>query len=93
MQILKNREKQKRHLAECRSEGSELRVVMLLLLLGLVIWAGNTFGDWAGILGIGLLVVMLVCMFCSGWSKDSKAYGNWIDYWSKGGPDRDRRRR
>lgn len=68
-------------------------MVMLLLLLGLVIWAGNTFGDWAGILGIGLLVVMLVCMFCSAWGKENKAYGNWIDYWSKGGPERDKRRR
>ena len=68
-------------------------MVMLLLLLGLVIWAGNTFGDWAGVLGVSLLAMLLIGLFCSAWSKDSRAYGNWIDYWSKGGPDRDERRR
>ena len=91
--FLKNREKQKRLLAECRSEGSELCVVMLLLLLGLVILAGNTFGDWAGVLGISLLAVLLIGLFCSEWGKDSKAHGNWVNYWAEGGPDRDERRR
>ena len=68
-------------------------VVVFLLLLGLVIWAGNTFGDWAGVLGIGALVVMVIWMFCSEWGKDSRAHGNRVNYWAEGGPDRDRRRR
>lgn len=68
-------------------------VIMLLLLLGLVIWAGNTFGDWAGVLGVSLLAVLLIGLFCSAWGKDGRAYGNWVNYWAEGGPDRDGRRR
>lgn len=61
-------------------------MLTLLLLLGLVIWAGKEFGDGVGTVLLGGLIVLLVVLFCSGWSKDGRAHKNWVDYWA----DKDR---
>lgn len=58
-------------------------MLMLLLLLGLVIWAGTEFGDTVGTVLLGGLIVLLVVLFCSGWSRDGRAYRNWVDYWAE----------
>lgn len=58
-------------------------MLMLLLLLGLVIWAGKGFGDGVGMVLLGGLIVLLAVLFCSGWSRDGKAYRNWVDYWAE----------
>ena len=63
-------------------------MLMLGLLIGLVIWMGNKFGDGAGVIGVGALVVLLAVLFCKAWSDESKAYGNWVEYWKEGGPRR-----
>lgn len=64
----------------------------MLMLIGLicgVLWLWKTFGDHAGTLALGAVVVLLICMVCRAWGKESRAYGNWVDYWARGGPDRD----
>lgn len=60
-------------------------MLTLLLLLGLVILAGKEFGDGVGTVLLGGLIVLLVVLFCSGWSEDSRAHKNWVDYWADKG--------
>lgn len=65
----------------------------LIVLIGIVYWIGTKWGDHAGTIALAVLIVFLLILFISGWRKDSRAYGNRIDYWSKSGKDRARARR
>ena len=58
----------------------------LIMMIGLVYLIGTTFGDDAGVVAISVAVLILIVLFCRGWSSTSRAYGNWVRYWDKGIP-------
>lgn len=60
----------------------------LALLVGIVIWLGTKFGDSVGVIALAVLIVGLLIALCSAGRKIDRAHGNFIDYWSRGGPDR-----
>ena len=62
----------------------------LILLIGAVYLIGTTFGDGAGVAATMIAVLILIVLFCRGWSSTSRAYGNWVWYWDKGVPPEDR---
>ena len=62
----------------------------LILMFGLVYLIGTTFGDDAGVVAISVAILILIVLFCRGWSSTSRAYGNWVRYWDKGVPPEDR---
>lgn len=66
-------------------------MIELILLIGLIYWAGTSIGDWAGVLGMGLLAVLVIGLLIHVAGKQNRAYGHWVDYWAEGGPDRKRR--
>ena len=33
-----------------------------------------------------IAVLIILVLFCRGWSSTSRAYGNWVRYWDKGIP-------
>ena len=65
-----------------------MEVLELILILGGIYYLGTKYGDSVGVVLIGLLVIVLLCLFCSGWRSGGKAIGHWIDYWSEGGDKR-----
>ena len=58
----------------------------LILMFGLVYLIGTTFGDGAGVAAMAIAVLIILVLFCRGWSETSRAYGNWVRYWDKGIP-------
>ena len=56
----------------------------LILLFGLVYLIGTEFGDGAGVVAMAIAILILIVLFCRGWSSTSRAYGNWVRYWSRG---------
>ena len=56
----------------------------LILLIGLVYLIGTTYGDSAGVAAMAVAVLILVILMCRGWHETSRAYGNWVRYWSRG---------
>jgi len=62
----------------------------LILILGGIYYLGTKYGDGVGVALIGILVVVLLCLFCSGWRKGGRAVGHWIDYWSEDTHERKR---
>ena len=65
----------------------------LILMFGLVYLIGTTFGDGAGIAATAIAVLIVLALFCSGWSESTRAYGNFVRYWDKGIPPERRDRR
>ena len=65
----------------------------LRALVAIVVWLGTTFGETVGVIAVAAAVLLLVIAFCSGWSKDTKAYYNRTSYWAMNGKDRARARR
>ncbi len=65
----------------------------LIALVAIVVWIGTTFGETAGVIAVAVAVLILIIAFCSGWSKDTKAYYNRTSYWAMNGKDRARARR
>lgn len=65
----------------------------LIALVAIVVWLGTTFGETVGVIAVAVAVLLLVIAFCSGWSKDTKAYYNRTSYWAMNGKDRARARR
>ena len=60
-------------------------MLTLILLICLVYWLGTTFGDNVGVIALAVLLLGLLILFCRGWSDTTRAFGNWVRYWSKGG--------
>ena len=56
----------------------------LILLIGTVYLIGTTFGDGAGVAAMAVAILILIVLFCRGWSSTSRAYGNWVRYWCRG---------
>ena len=67
-------------------------MIELLLLIGIVYGIGKGFGDHAGTVALAILIIGLVVAFASACRKGDRAFGNFVDYWSEGGPDRRDRR-
>lgn len=65
----------------------------LIALVAIVVWLGTTFGETVGVIAVAVAVLLLIIAFCSGWSKDTKAYYNRASYWAMSGKDRARERR
>ena len=65
----------------------------LIALVAIVVWLGTTFGETVGVIAVAVAVLLLIVAFCSGWSKDTKAYYNRTSYWAMSGKDRARARR
>lgn len=65
----------------------------LIALVAIVVWLGTTFGETVGVIAVAVAVLLLIIAFCSGWSKDTKAYYNRTSYWAMSGKDRAKARR
>lgn len=59
-----------------------------LFLIAIYCSAGN--GEW-GSVAVGAVIVVVLLMLGSAGRKCNRAYGNFVDYWSEGGPDRKRK--
>ena len=64
----------------------------LIALIAIVVWIGTSFGETAGVIAVAVAVLLLIIGFCSGWSRDTKAYHNRTSYWAMSGKDRARAR-
>lgn len=62
-----------------------LTLLVLILLIG---WIIDRFGERAGSWAIGIVGFVLIVLFCKAWADDGKAYRNIVRYWKDGGPDR-----
>lgn len=60
----------------------------LLILLGVLYFISENMGGEALSWAVGILLVLLIIGLVSAGRKSDRAYGNFIDYWEKGGPDR-----
>lgn len=60
----------------------------LLLLIGLVYWIGKDLGDNAGMIALAVLIVIVIALLIGAGRDNNKAFGNLVDYWKDGGPDR-----
>ena len=56
-------------------------MLMLIVLIAVIYWIIERFGENAGSWAIGILGVILLILFCKAWSDDSKAYANRVRYW------------
>ena len=65
----------------------------LIALVAIVVWLGTTFGETVGVIAVAVAVLLLIIAFCSGWSKDTKAYYNRTSYWAMSGKDRAKAKR
>ena len=65
-------------------------MIGLIGLVAVVYWVGTRFGMRAGVIATAVAVVILLVLFCGGWSDHSKAEHNWVRYWKDGGPDEKR---
>ena len=61
----------------------------LLFLIGVLYYISENMGEEALSWAIGILLVLLIIGLASAGRKSDRAYVNFIDYWEKGGPDRE----
>ena len=64
----------------------------LIVMAGVVYWLGTTFGDDVGVAATAIAVLIVLILFCRGWSETSRAFGNWVRYWSRGIEPNERRK-
>ena len=60
-------------------------IIAALFLMAMYCSAGN--GEW-GSVAVGAVVVVVVLALGSAVRTGARAYSNFVDYWSKGGPKR-----
>ena len=58
-------------------------MLTLIVLVALVLWAGNTWGEGAGVVALFSLLVFLGILMWSSVRRDVRAYQNWIEYWQR----------
>lgn len=56
----------------------------------IAMYCAGSNGEW-GSVAIGAVVVIVLLALGSGARETGRAYGNMVDYWAKGGPDRKQR--
>lgn len=60
-------------------------MIGLIGLVAAVYWVGTTYGTKAGVIATAAAVILLLVLFCAGWSRSTSAVHNWIRYWARGG--------
>ena len=60
----------------------------LLLLIGLVYWIEQSFGENAMAWALGILLIVLLVAFVKLGRDSDRAYINFIRHWRDGGPDK-----
>ena len=60
-------------------------ILAAVFLIAMIAAANN--GEW-GSVAVGGVIVVVLLMLGSAGRTTTKAYGNFVDYWAKGGPDR-----
>lgn len=63
-------------------------MIDLLLIIGIIYLVGTHLGEKAGTVLTVIVVVSIVLAVCKAMADSDKAYGNWVDYWKRGGPRR-----
>lgn len=58
----------------------------LLFLIGVLYFISENMGEEALSWAIGIILILLVIGLVHAGRKSDRAYGNFIDYWEKGGP-------
>lgn len=66
-------------------------MIELALLIGIVYWIGSDLGERAGTIALAVVILLVLGILAGAWKKNDRAYGNFVEYWSEGGPDRERR--
>lgn len=62
-------------------------ILAVVFLIAMIAAGGD--GEW-GSVAVGAVIVVVLLMLGSASRDTSKAYGNFVDYWAKGGPDKRR---
>ena len=60
-------------------------IVAVIFIIAMIAAGGE--GEW-GAVAVGAVIVVLLLGFGSTSRKCDRAVNNFVDYWSKGGPDR-----
>lgn len=63
----------------------------LLFLIGVLYFISENMGEEALSWAVGILLILLVIALVRVGRKSDRAYGNFIDYWEKGGPSEEER--
>lgn len=63
--------------------------IIIVLFIGFLLYVTGSNGEW-GPFAVGALILVAVIAIGSAVRSDSKAYGNFIDYWAD--DERNRRR-
>lgn len=61
--------------------------ILIALFIGFLLYVTGSNGEW-GPFAVGAVILVGVIILGSACRSTSRAYGNFIDYWEKGGPDR-----
>lgn len=61
--------------------------IMILFIVSMVVTAKN--GEW-GAFAVGAAIVVVLLVLRAAIRKSNRAYGNFVNYWAKGGPDKKR---
>ena len=66
--------------------------IIIIILAAVVIYVGIAEGQWIVSVVFGGIALLLLLMIAAG-HEDDRAYVNFVRYWARGGPDRERRPR
>lgn len=61
--------------------------ILVILIAAFLVYVGGGNGEW-GVVAVAVVIGGLLLIGLSGLSSGSRAIGNWVDYWSRGGPKR-----
>ena len=64
--------------------------VIVILLAAFLIYVGGGNGEW-GVVAVAVIGGLILLGLISGLKATNRAYGNWVDYWARGGPNRKRK--
>ena len=59
---------------------------ILAAVVGIAVFCCAGDGEWGSVAVGAVLIVILLCLGSASREGD-RAYNNFVDYWSKGGPD------
>ena len=64
--------------------------ILVILLVAFLVYVGGGNGEW-GVVAVAVVIGLLLLGLISGAKQENKAYGNFVDYWAEGGPNRTRK--
>lgn len=68
----------------------QMFTVLTILIVAFLVYVGGGNGEW-GVVAIAVVIGGIVLIGLSGLRSGSRAVNNWVDYWSRGGPNGNRR--